>query len=72
MSTAIYMVCEECKQSSYPILTHSCLWKKSSCYQENFSSFIVRHFDKGCNYKNFRMIQEGDEDEKNYTIDKKS
>jgi hypothetical protein len=69
MSTALYMVCEECKERSDIILSHSCFWKKCRPYEENFAVFISKHFDQGCNYSNFRMTQEGDVDEENYTFE---
>ena len=69
MSTNIYMVCEECKERSDTILSYSSFWHKSRTYEENFALFISKHFDKGCNYRSFTMIQEGDEEEDNYKFE---
>lgn len=66
MSTQLYMICEECKEKSDSILSHSCLWKECRPIEINFSLFISKHFDKGCSYKSFRIIQEGDEGEEDY------
>lgn len=69
MSTSLFMICEDCEEKSNSILTHSCFWKECCTYQDNFASFISKHFDKGCNFRKFKIIQEGDEDEKNYKFD---